>query len=436
VKWEELDPAGGALFLVGDPKQSIYRFRRADVETWRQVAARFGPAARKSLTTSFRAAPGLVSYVNAVFSRVFAGSDESWDVDYAPLCPSPDKAASASPNVLHLVPPEAGEEEPEEGADLRGLALEARAVANLLRERFAGRPRGWEGIAVLVSRNDSIDVFEEALREAGIPAVLEGGASFYRRQETAAVVQALRAIDDPANGIAATAALKSFLFGLTDVELLDAVESGARLDAPDAGPIPGPVGDAFALLRRLRDARLARPLAETILDLLDSRAAFPSIRAGAVVHRCRPRRTSNGSSSSRAPSTARGSRSGKRSPGSCRASRRSRPSRAPSRRRPTPSASSRSTSRRGSSSTSSSWPTSASSSPKPPGAADASSTSGAAGAGPSGPRSPARAAGRPASASSTRETGAAFEPRRSGSSTSPSPARKKRSSSPGSGRGG
>ncbi|MBK9968629.1 MAG: UvrD-helicase domain-containing protein [Holophagales bacterium] len=284
VKWEELDPAGGALFLVGDPKQSIYRFRRADVETWRQVAARFGPAARKSLTTSFRAAPGLVSYVNAVFSRVFAGSDESWDVDYAPLCPSPDKAASASPNVLHLVPPEAGEEEPEEGADLRGLALEARAVANLLRERFAGRPRGWEGIAVLVSRNDSIDVFEEALREAGIPAVLEGGASFYRRQETAAVVQTLRAIDDPANGIAATAALKSFLFGLTDVELLDAVESGARLDAPDAGPIPGPVGDAFALLRRLRDARLARPLAETILDLLDSRAAFPSIRAGAVVH--------------------------------------------------------------------------------------------------------------------------------------------------------
>jgi ATP-dependent exoDNAse (exonuclease V) beta subunit len=289
VKWDGLDPAGGALFLVGDPKQSIYRFRRADVETWRQVASRFVPEAKKSLTTSFRATPGLVSYVNAVFSRVFAESDEAWDVDYAPLSPGPEKATSASPDVLYLVPPEAGEEEPEEGADLKGAdlkgpALEARAVANLLRERFAGRPRGWEGIAILVSRNDSIDVFEEALRDAGIPAVLEGGASFYRREETAAVVQALQAIDDPGNGIATAAALKSFLFSLTDVELLDAVESGARLDAPDARHVAGPVGDAFALLRRLREARLARPLAETILDLLDSRAAFPAIRAGAVVH--------------------------------------------------------------------------------------------------------------------------------------------------------
>ncbi len=286
--WQELDPGGGALFLVGDPKQSIYRFRRADVETWRQVAPLFPSGARKTLTTSFRAGPGLVSFVNAVFSRVFAECEEPWEVSYAPLAPRPDATPGESPAVLYVAPPAAGDEELPEGEDLAGSALEARAVANLLRERFAGRPKGWEGIAVLVSRNESIDVFEEALREAGIPAVLEGGASFYRREETAAVVQALRAVADPADGIAATAALKSLLFGLTDVELLEAVESGLRLDAPPAAPpaapVPGPVGEALALLARLRAARHARPLAETVLDLLDSRSVFPALRAGAVVH--------------------------------------------------------------------------------------------------------------------------------------------------------
>jgi ATP-dependent helicase/nuclease subunit A len=282
--WQELDPAGGALFLVGDPKQSIYRFRRADVETWRQVAPRFPAGARKTLTTSFRAGPGLVSFVNGVFSRVFAECEEPWEVSYAPLSPRPGATPGESPAVLYLAPPPAGDDELPDGEDLPGSRLEARAVANLLRERFAGRPNGWEGIAVLVSRNESIDVFEEALRDAGIPAVLEGGASFYRREETAAVVQALRAIADPADGIATAAALKSLLFGLTDVELLEAVESGLRLDAPPDEPVAGPVGEALALLARLRAARQARPLAETVLDLLDSRSVFPALRGGAVVH--------------------------------------------------------------------------------------------------------------------------------------------------------
>ena len=282
VPWQELDPAGGALFLVGDPKQSIYRFRRADVETWRTVAARFPASARKTLATSFRSTPGLVAYINGVFSRVFAGAEAAWEVDDAPLSPRPGLAASPSPDVLYLLPPEPDEGEEED--DLRGPEREARAVANLLRARFSGRSEGWRGIAVLVSRNETIDVVEEALRGAGIPAVLEGGASFYRREETAAVVQALRAVDDPSDGIATAAALKSFLFGLTDPELLDAVESGLRLDAEPPAAAAGPVAEALGLLSRLRSARHARPLAETVLDLLDSRAAFAAVRGGAFVH--------------------------------------------------------------------------------------------------------------------------------------------------------
>ena len=110
-------------------------------------------------------------------------------------------------------------------------------MANLLRRAFAA-PAAGRGSPSSSARTTRSTSSRSVFREAGIPAVLDGGVSFYRREETAAVVAALRAVDDPSDGIATVAALKSFLFGLTDVELLDAAESGARLDDPAtrAGP--------------------------------------------------------------------------------------------------------------------------------------------------------------------------------------------------------
>ena len=293
--WQELSPSGGALFLVGDPKQSIYRFRRADVETYRGVAAGLGPGARLSLVTNFRSAPRILEFVNALFGRVLAGDpDEPWEVAYTPLVPGP--AAAAAPEageVLYLAAPDVPEapgeeddappdEEADDALDAAETLQEARAVANLLLSRFP--ERGFRGIAVLLGSNDAIDVFQDVFREAGIPAVLDGGVSFYRREETAAVVAALRALDDPSDGVAVVAALKSFLFGLNDVELLDAAEGGARFDDPAAAPAAGPVAEAFALLAALRAGRHARPLAETLLELLAARRALASVENGAVVN--------------------------------------------------------------------------------------------------------------------------------------------------------
>jgi len=295
--WEGLSPAGGALFLVGDPKQSIYRFRRADVETYRRVAGSLGENARLSLVTNFRSAPRILSFVNALFSRAFDGSpDEPWEVENAPLVPRPEAAADPDAGeVVYLAAPpvpaprDDEEEGPEDGgdggdeaADAHATVQEARAVANLLRSRFASG--GYRGVAVLLGSNDAIDTFQDVFREAGIPAVLDGGVSFYRREETAAVVAALRAVDDPSDGISTVAALKSFLFGLTDVELLDAAETGTRFDDPATAPALGPVAECLAFLSGLRSRRLERPLAETLLELLSTRRAFAAVESGAVVN--------------------------------------------------------------------------------------------------------------------------------------------------------
>jgi ATP-dependent helicase/nuclease subunit A len=296
-QWDDLVPAPSALFLVGDPKQSIYRFRRADVEIYRQVADRLPPSDRLSLVTNFRSSPRLLDFANGLFESVFeAAPDEPWEVAHAPFAPDPKKLARpddgkvlflAAPEVPDLHGVEDGRTVPEGGGDDDGLDAEvklqeARAVANLLLSRFS--EGGFRGTAVLLGSNDAIDLYQEVFREAGIPAVLEGGVSFYRREETAAVVAALRAVDDPADSISTVAALKSFLFGLTDVELLDASEAGTRFDDPATAPARGPVAGALGALAALRARRHARPLAETLLDLLSSRSALAAVENGAVVN--------------------------------------------------------------------------------------------------------------------------------------------------------
>ena len=296
--WEELVPAPSALFLVGDPKQSIYRFRRADVEIYRQVAGLLPSSDRLSLVTSFRSSPRVLDFVNAVFENVFeAEPDEPFEVAWAPFAPAPEKLASPDDGeVLFLAAPDvpdlhdgddaegaSGRDGDDDGLEAEAKLQEARAVANLLLSRPSAGG-AFRGTAVLLGSNDAIDLYQEVFRDAGIPAVLEGGVSFYRREETAAVVAALRAVDDPADAISTVAALKSFLFGLTDVELLDASEAGTRFDDPTTAPESGPVAEALGALASLRARRHARSVAETLLDLLVSRSALAAVENGAVVN--------------------------------------------------------------------------------------------------------------------------------------------------------
>ena len=70
--WRELSPKPGSLFVVGDPKQSIYRFRRADIETYGAVRDRLEKTGRVlNLTANFRSTGRLCGWVNGVFARRF-----------------------------------------------------------------------------------------------------------------------------------------------------------------------------------------------------------------------------------------------------------------------------------------------------------------------------------------------------------------------------
>jgi ATP-dependent exoDNAse (exonuclease V) beta subunit len=283
--WTDLTPEPGRLFLVGDPKQSIYRFRRADIETYAEAGSRFSGSDRLSLSSSFRSTKPLLDFVNEIGPALLPPPGERrFAVGYSPLDPSEKTKPGDGPAVLFLSPPEPEAEAPDDSDDLPVRRQEARAIANLLLDRYSRDERRWSAIAVLVPRNDTVPLLEDALRAVGIPFVLEGGKSFYKRDEVAAAVQALRAIDDPSNGIAVVAALKSVLFGVSDRLLLDAAEAGARFDDPATLEESSPLFPAIRLLHRLHRGRHARPFAATLADLLASRQALASIENGAVVH--------------------------------------------------------------------------------------------------------------------------------------------------------
>ncbi|HQR47013.1 MAG TPA: 3'-5' exonuclease, partial [Thermoanaerobaculia bacterium] len=289
----KLTPEPGRLFLVGGTKQSIYRFRRADVETYGEAGGRMAETLR--LETNFRSSVPLIDFVNEVGPTLLpAREDRGWLVPYSPLFPGPGAPAAPAPGVLFLAPdppepstrrgPGPEDADAEEADQIRVNEKEARAVANLLLSRFVECERPWGRIAVLVPRHSAIEFFQDAFREAGIPFLLEGGKSFYRREETAAVVAALTAIDDPGDAVSVVAALKSLLFGISDVELLDTAESGVRFEDLSSLPAGSPLRAAADLLRRLHETRHARPFAETLADLLRATQALASAENGAVVN--------------------------------------------------------------------------------------------------------------------------------------------------------
>jgi ATP-dependent helicase/nuclease subunit A len=297
--WREVRPRPGALFVVGDPKQSIYRFRRADVAVYAEVKRLLAErgADLLHLTTSFRAVPPLQAAVNAAFEPWMQGSADGSQAGYVPLEPWREEARGR-PSLVALPVPrpygdygrivkwrieesapdavgafvswlvrESGWSVEEEG---RRVPLEARHVCLLFR-RF----RSWQ--------SDVTRPYVRALEARRIPHVLVGGRSFHEREEVLAIRNALQAIEWPNDELHVFATLRGPLFALADEDLLAFRHRVGRLhplrrvdadalDAPEAG-----VAEALALLGRLHLGRNHRPIAETLVALFEAVRAHAGI---------------------------------------------------------------------------------------------------------------------------------------------------------------
>ena len=278
--WAQITPERGKLFVVGDPKQSIYRFRRADVAQVKQLQQRMELAGgrRVGLVQNFRSQRAVVDWVNHVFGKWMSnadpdnGTDEFVQAGYEAMSPRWDGETGSElrPRVWAL----SDEELPEridavrrqEADDIAALISQAvyQGWQTLDREKTneAGaevyRPVGLSDICILMPRRTGLQALERGLEGQGIPYRLESASLIFETQEVRDLLNCLRSIDDPADQVATVAALRSLAFGCSDVDLLDHYENGGHFDyqrGPEQAP-EGPVSEGLAVLRAFHESRV------------------------------------------------------------------------------------------------------------------------------------------------------------------------------------
>jgi len=313
TNWRDTRPVPGKLFLVGDPKQSIYRFRRADVGIYRSVYGMLQAAGarRVTLRTSFRARPNIQRAINTAFEQVMSGDDDGLQAAYVPLEPFRSESEE-QPSVVVLPVPE-----PYGYRRLSNLAIEKSLpdavgafIDWLIRESgwkvaerpavaksslaptaaLAFRPGETEHLVPIQARHicllfrrfisyqeDMTRPYVEALEARGIAHLLVGGRSFHNRAEIETLRAALAAIEWPEDELSVFATLRGSLFAISDEDLL---EYRHRIGHFHPFRIPNdfptnlaPIIEALQLLQALHRSRNRVPVATTIASLLESTRA-------------------------------------------------------------------------------------------------------------------------------------------------------------------
>ena len=329
--WDQVKLGPGRLFLVGDPKQSIYRFRRADMEMYRRAAAVLEQqGGRLFIRQNFRTLPPITAWVNQIFGRLMGppgggpdagpahagaeqgqvpaeGGGQSADAHqapYVPLEPYRESPVGAEGGAEEVLAP--GVYCLHTGADEQaGVGVlrqqEARALAHALAALLGGgRLRVWDAgeggwraarpgdVAILVPAFTELEVYERELRSTGLPVRVVGGRQFFERDEVREVVAALWAVDNPFEPMAVLAALRSAFFGVSDASLARWAAAGGQLAAlepfPPAAVEAAPeVACALRELLRWHRELAALPPRQAVRRLLDESGyrAFLALQPGA-----------------------------------------------------------------------------------------------------------------------------------------------------------
>ncbi len=310
--WNEVATDPGRLFVVGDPKQSIYRFRRADIAAFLRMRDTFGGPGGASvhrLTRNFRSAPAVIGFVNHVFADLIVAEPDS-QPEYVALDPERDDDAPGTAVVLlgaeahadvvdtddpatKARKPNAGELRDAEAADV-AAAVRAALDEGWTVTRSATSPLGHGAgggtvrepcragdIAILLPARTSLGQLEDALDAAGIAYRAETSSLVYGTPEIRNLLLALRAVDDPTDELALVSALRSPLFGCGDDDLYTfRVEHGGHWNhqAPLPESLPGghPVGDALRALAEWYDARLWLDASELLDRIVRERRVLES----------------------------------------------------------------------------------------------------------------------------------------------------------------
>jgi ATP-dependent exoDNAse (exonuclease V) beta subunit len=292
----------GALFVVGDPKQSIYRFRRADIGMYRRICDALEAQGARTVVMqqSFRSVRSIQTFVNAAFHQQMQRNDETLQSGYVPLSRHRDDIVGQPSIVALPIPRPYGrfriakknieESSPEAiGEFVRWLIDESGWKVTVAGE--APRALRASDVCLLFRRfiayqDDVTRAYVEALESRGVPHLLVGGKTFHEREEVDAVRTALSAIEWPEDELSVFATLRGPLFAIGDEELLEYHARARQRSRGHAfhpyhilenGPSHlQPIVDALNTVRELHAGRNYRPVADTLGRLLQATRAHAS----------------------------------------------------------------------------------------------------------------------------------------------------------------
>jgi len=231
LRWIALDgprEERPGLFLVGDPKQSIYGWRNADLRAYDgfvDLARRHGGEVM-SLVENFRSVPAILAEVARVVAPVMVAR-AGLQPPFEPLLACERRRADPEFRRGDRAPVEHWVSWGEDEGGARGrtsavaaAAVEAAALAADVRALHAQEGVPWEEIAVLLRGTGDLDTYLEALRRAGVPFVVGRDKQYYRRREVIEAAALVRAVIDPGDHLALLTVLRSALVGVPDAALI------------------------------------------------------------------------------------------------------------------------------------------------------------------------------------------------------------------------
>ncbi len=275
--WKDVVPAPGRIFIVGDPKQSIYRFRGADIFAYEGFLGRLTAAKALAcdLTANFRSVPGVIRSVNDVFSRVMTLEAGVQPVYKGIMPAKPDLSPEPCVEVVAVTEPDGG------------LAPAShRTEAQWIARRILEEGRAFKDYAVLMRSSTVLPYLLESFKSKGIPYAVDIERDFYEAAEIGDLLNLLSAVDEPEDRAAVAGLLRSPLAALSDDSLLSLARAGALDYRKDPAPKLLPEDERraaarlFAALRSLRARAGRAPLGELVSAAL-AETRLPELAARA-----------------------------------------------------------------------------------------------------------------------------------------------------------
>ncbi|HHW29660.1 MAG TPA: UvrD-helicase domain-containing protein [Syntrophomonadaceae bacterium] len=297
--WRRLTPKAGSLFMVGDPKQSIYRFRRADIDIYNEVKRLLQKRGGRvlTLTTNFRSVKAVGCWINGVFKGVFPEESDQYQAAFAPLNTVRDDGAGCLSGVMKFTLPKVARHRVREIVELnaeqiacfiqRGLNGCYKLCRTPEEKKLGITEIPQPGDFMILLRNKHyMDLYARALEERNIPYQIAGGSGFTESQEMRDILNVFQAVLDQEDPVCLLAVLRSQFFGVSDYTLWKLKKAGgcfhidARLPSsldPQSREI---LNDSFERLRRYRSWVQQLPASAAVAKIISDLGAIPYAIAG------------------------------------------------------------------------------------------------------------------------------------------------------------